>query len=239
LAVSSRGLLAVATSSFEIRLYDTRDDVRDAGTLRYDNHAEPLAFSEDGNHLAACSLDGSVCIWDIPKRRFVCKSLTGLKRLTALAVCSDKQLLAVGSEYGSISILNWESGQIVRGPDAFPGHTSAVLSLRFSPENQLLASASWDGSLRLWSLREDSYGGALLDGQSASVIRLHFSSDGKTLFSAGGDNNIRIWDVVTRQLRFTLRGHDDGIRGLDLSPDGKTLVSGDFSGRVRFWRGEE
>ena len=68
------------------------------------------------------------------------------------------------------------------------GHTTSVKAVHFSPDGKLLASASWDGTARVWSVPD---GKSLLviprDGVSVSAVA--FSPDGKTLAVGGYDSS--------------------------------------------------
>ena len=64
----------------------------------------------------------------------------------------------------------------------------------FSPDNQLLASASLDGTVKLWDVKT---GVELrtLKGRRHWVTSISFSPDGSTLASAGSDSTIKLWHL--------------------------------------------
>src|SRR5207244_4336577 len=82
------------------------------------------------------------------------------------------------------------------------GHTNTVSCVCFSPEGDRLASASWDGSVRVWNTR----GGpeALpLEGHPGPASSVGFSWDGKRIVArcaaarTGGAQGVRCWDLHT------------------------------------------
>jgi WD40 repeat protein len=107
----------------------------------------------------------------------------------------------------------------------------------FTPDGTLLASASYDHTIRLWDAQNRKLVGEPLRGHSQEIYRLAFSPDGRTLSSASGDHTVRLWDVETRRTLRTLRGGDDASAKLAIafSPDGRSLVSGSFGGKVQLW----
>jgi len=115
------------------------------------------------------------------------------------------------------------------------GHTGLVQSVAFSPDGKTLASASEDGTLRLWDVETlEPIGQPLLE-HTKNVFSVAFSPDGKMLASGSGDTTIILWDAETRQpIGQPLSGHTKDIFSVAFSPDGKTLASGS-DGSIILW----
>jgi COMPASS component SWD3 len=132
------------------------------------------------------------------------------------------------------------------------GHTAAVSQVRISPNGAWIASASADGTLRVW----DAATGAHMDtlvGHMAGVSCLAWSPDSGTLASGSDDKAIRLWDRVTGRPKMTaksmatskkgeavrpmppLLGHHNYIHCLAFSPKGNILASGSYDEAVFLW----
>ncbi|KAE8306283.1 quinon protein alcohol dehydrogenase-like superfamily [Aspergillus transmontanensis] len=117
---------------------------------------------------------------------------------------------------------------------ALESHSAYVLSVAFSPDNQLLASSSQDSTIKLW----DPNTGELrqtLKGHSASVLSVAFSSDGRLLASGSNDETIELWDPNTGELRHTLKGHCASVLSVAFSSDSQLLASGSQDRTIKLW----
>ncbi|MEI1374842.1 nSTAND1 domain-containing NTPase, partial [Nostoc sp.] len=114
------------------------------------------------------------------------------------------------------------------------GHSSAVISVVFSPDGQRLASASTDKTIKLW----DAATGKLLQtlsGHRSVVISVVFSPDGQRLASASADNTIKLWDAATGKPLQTLSGHSSGVISVVFSPDGQRLAFASADNTIKLW----
>ena len=105
-------------------------------------------------------------------------------------------------------------------------HTSAVISVAFSPDGSRLASAggSSDCTVRLWDVKSANLL-RTLTGHASVVYSVAFSPDGSKLASAGGvyDETVRLWNTVTGENLHSHYGHTDEVRSVAFSPDGRTV----------------
>ena len=114
------------------------------------------------------------------------------------------------------------------------GHTDIVWSVAFRPNGVMLASASWDKTIRLWNVKTGRLLRTLTEHTDA-VMSVAFSPDGQTLASASWDGTIRLWNPNNGKLKRTLTEHRGGVASVAFSPDGNTLASGNADRTIRLW----
>lgn len=116
------------------------------------------------------------------------------------------------------------------------GHTETVSSLAFSPDNRILISGSYDGTVRRWDAASGMPIGAPLRGHSSLVCAVACSPRGDLLASGGEDARIRLWNPATgASLGEPMAGHTAVVWGVAFSPSGRLLASVSGDRTVRLW----
>jgi tetratricopeptide (TPR) repeat protein len=109
----------------------------------------------------------------------------------------------------------------------------------FSPDNQLLATASADKTVHLWALSDSTAEPRLLRGHAGRVYGVAFSPDGQLLATASADKTVRLWalgdSTAEPRLLRLLQGHADTVYGVAFSRDGQLLATASADKTVRLW----
>jgi WD40 repeat protein len=124
--------------------------------------------------------------------------------------------------------VNW-----VREQNRLQGHTSFVQSVSFSPDGKMLATASYDNTVKLW--RRDGSLFKTLKGHKEPVMSVRFSPDGKTIASGSQDGTVRLWDNNGNFIQF-IQAHQHWVMSISFSRDGKTIATGGQDGTVKLWQ---
>jgi len=127
---------------------------------------------------------------------------------------------------------------VVDAPSAqFTAHGRRVSKLIISSyfEN-MLASAGWDGTVRLWAMAD----GKPMNKWTAHrhpVTALATNPEGSMLASGcGAEDRVVLWTTHDGALFKVLNGHKKGVACLSVNPDGRLLAAGCHDGACRLWR---
>jgi WD40 repeat protein/transcriptional regulator with XRE-family HTH domain len=190
-----------------------------------------VAFSPNGNLLAAGTANGEIRLWNIASGTTLptCQGHTGW--VWSIAFSPDRSTIASGSEDQTIRLWDVSTGQCLK---TLQGHTSRVYSVAYNSNGNMLVSGGGDQALRLW---DASTGRCLktLQGHANRVRSVAFSPDGSTIVSGSEDQTLRLWDVSNGQCLNILQGHTDRVHSVAFSPNGNTIVSCSEDKTVRLW----
>jgi WD40 repeat protein len=128
---------------------------------------------------------------------------TGWDLLGAMLALPDgRHVAAAGGEaFAQVRLWRFDAPD---QPIELGTHAERVNGLASSPNGQWLASASWDGTTRLWNLASMHGSPVVLAGHKGSVWAVAFSPDGRTLATGGDDYTIKLWNLASRQEAATL-----------------------------------
>ncbi|HEX5837996.1 MAG TPA: hypothetical protein VFY26_09195 [Anaerolineales bacterium] len=124
--------------------------------------------------------------------------------------------------------------QAARVERTLAGHTDIVWWTVFSPDGSRIATASADGTAKVWDADtgEELF---TLRGHTGGIYCIAFSPDGTLLVTGSVDTTARLWDARTGQELQTFTGHSGEVFSAVFSPDGALLATGDTDGVARIW----
>jgi len=115
----------------------------------------------------------------------------------------------------------------------FAGHSNVVRHVMFSPDGELLASASFDNTVKIWQKKDGKVLRTL--EHPTGVTALAFSPDGNHIATGSFDSIVRLWNVADGKLVHTFAHHSNDVFSVAFSPDGAWMASASEDKTVGVW----
>ncbi|CAI5742767.1 unnamed protein product [Hyaloperonospora brassicae] len=204
-------LLATGADDAKLKLWDTSSGFC---YVTFTEHSAPVTavqFAPSGQAVLSASLDGTVRAFDLNRyKNFRVLTTPEPTQFLSLALDMSGQVVCAGS-MDPFNVYVW-SLQTGRLTDVLSGHSGPVTSLSFSPSSSaepILASASWDHTVRLWNLFASKKNFIEPLAHPTDVLAVTFRPDGKQLASTTLNGAINIWDVKDGEQVGTIDGKRD------------------------------
>lgn len=189
-------------------------------------------FDPGGRFVATVCDDNTTRLWNSATGKLVVQIPGGGGEFSKLRFDSTGKRLAVAT---NLRVLLWDVSKpasprkIVELP-----HGDTVRWIEFSPDHTLLATASDDGSARLWNANTGKE--RLRVTHSKSVRRALFAPDGQHFATISEDRLVQVWDLDGRPVPgYALRGHTHFILAGAFTRDGSRLVTASSDMTLRVW----
>ena len=171
-------IVATGSGDTTLKLWDVA-----TGTVRdtlagHTSTVSTLAFAPDGRTLVSGSWEQMI-VWDLASA----KALETLNGAAArLAIAPNGRFFAAGTAVHGIVIRDFGTKQEL---GRITGHKDEIYKLAFSADGKTLATASWDGTAKLWRVPQ---GQLLLTIRSGIGVTwcAEFSPDGRSLVVSSG-----------------------------------------------------
>ena len=224
-AAASAAAAATLAASIGVIASEVGDD-RPLSALAFATPGEDCGGGGVPLLLATGSWSGLVKVWSAP----------GGARLRTLRAHGERVTGLAWRPGGAAAY--WEAARAWAGEGggATPGvgeAWAAAADAAATPSPAALATASADGTARLWSAD-----GALLStlaGHTARLARCAWHPGGAHLATASYDGAWRLWDGVTGACLLEQEGHAGPVYAVAFHPDGSLAFSGGLDGHARAW----
>ena len=137
-----------------------------------------------------------------------------------------------------IHLRSWEWGYVLaacyRDLFTFVGHDERLSDVAIGPDGTRLATASWDGTAKVWDLRRGRLA-ATLTGHEDGLTSVAFSPHATRVATASFDGTARVWDGATGAEIVVLAGHEGAVNGAVFSPDGARVLTASQDKTAKVW----
>jgi WD40 repeat protein/serine/threonine protein kinase len=243
------GLMAVGLKDGPVELWQTEPLEKLRTVAMSQLQATELALSQSGRWLAVTRRDQTTELWDIQDNRLIekqpplaepVKSYWFYDGLSFWA--EDRRLVrATGRSPQSEALIEVflvpeRERRLIRHT-----HKGPLNNFTLSHDGTLLATAAWDGLVKLWDVRSGREL-ATLRGQLVGFMGLAFSPDDSRLAAGANDGTITLWDMDTRQQVANWKAHPRSCQWLCFIDGGRLLASlgqsreGSTGTETRIWR---
>jgi WD40 repeat protein/CHAT domain-containing protein len=245
-------LIATASDDSTVKLWKS-DNGKLVRTLQGhgDYSVKSVSFSSDGRFIASASDDNTIKLWK-PDGTLV-HTLEGHSNFVSSVSFQPKgQLLASASWDNTVKLWNVDDGTLVctiqepndgvKLPSSqIEGYNDGVRDVSFSPDGQLIASASQENKIRLW--KPDCTPKGTLPGHKLTLWSISFKPKGQLIASASSDYTVKLWKLDGTEVR-TLEGHRGLVRDVSYSPNGKLIASASYDndpcyGDIKLWKSND
>jgi WD40 repeat protein len=232
--------LAAACGDEKIRVFNTHTGEL-IKTLTGPRVPQAVSYLPDSQILLSFGLDSRLVIWDQHKGVAVGVIDVQVRDASSLplAVSPRGNYVALGVGRTTPLVLDVTDWSTVQPAKNVHGHSRSVASIAFSPNRQLMATGSYDGSTIIWSTEKWIPVQTLVSDTDYVISAVTFSPDSEMVATGDSKNNLRIYDLASGSTMQTKKENQEDISAVTFSPDGKQIVSASWDGALRVWRASD
>ena len=217
-------------SSATLRLWNVRTGKETHRFLERPKSASGLAFSPDGQLLAAGGPTGGAVVWNVQTKKEVLRVGGHLKEAKAIQFLADGQGLLVG-ENGADHVYRLDTGE------ELTARTDPSSLAVFSPDGRFaIGRAAARGIFTLRDRATNSMVRLIGDGgrDKANFATSTISADGQLLAAASNDRQIALWETASGKelLRWRIEA---ATARLAFLPGGKAILAAGADGVPQIW----
>ncbi|KAF8483850.1 WD repeat protein [Russula ochroleuca] len=199
--------IATGGDDGKVKLWNTRSGFCIITFSQHTASVSAVQFASQGQVLFSASLDGTVRAFDLIRyRNFRTFTSPSPVQFSCLAVDPSGEVIAAGST-DSFEVFLWsvQTGKLL---DVLAGHEGPVSSLTFSPTTNVLASGSWDKTVRVWDVFSRSHTVEPFQ-LNADVLSLAFRPDGQEFVVSTLDGQLTFFSANLSKQTNVIEGRKD------------------------------
>jgi WD40 repeat protein len=210
---------------------------------KHPDQVRAALFDPSGRFLVTSDLDGTVRLWPraaLAPGAHSSHRMEGLKRTVGLlAFDGASTVLATGARQAT-NIRLWDMAHLGSSVAEFGDHPRGIEAVAVSNSGKLLATASVDGTVKLWDISDRADPVRLWQhNRNAGPVRALAFGSQDTLLATGNDDAtasiVDIRDLSEPQLLSSVSGHVGSLFGLAFDPSGRYPATATTDTVARIW----
>lgn len=240
LAFSPDGVFeAVGGVDGVVRVWDARSGAFRHNLRGHEGAVQALAFSLESDWLYSGGADRTTRLWDM-SRGTVSGYLPFFDRLDAIGAVacggSEGYFASASGSWGRASLDHsikiWQP-HFDRPKRALRGHTASVRAIAYAPRVDVLASASIDGTVKLWNTRQAQCLQTLTNAVFTEVLA--FAPDASWVLAGLADGTVRVLDPNSLATARSWQAHQRPVQSIAFNADGRWLATASLDRTVALW----
>ena len=240
LAFSADGVFeAVGGVDGVVRVWDARSGAFRHNLRGHEGAVQALAFSLESDWLYSGGADRTTRLWDM-SRGTVSGYLPFFDRLDAIGAVacggSEGYFASASGPWGRASLDHsikiWQP-HFDRPKRALRGHTASVRAIAYAPRVDVLASASIDGTVKLWNTRQAQCLQTLTNAVFTEVLA--FAPDASWVLAGMADGTVRVLDPNSLATTRSWQAHQRPVQSIAFNADGRRLATASLDRTVALW----
>jgi guanine nucleotide-binding protein subunit beta-2-like 1 protein len=239
-ALSNNAEFALSASwDKSLRLWNVKTGALMGKFLGHTKDVLTCAFSPDNRHILSGGRDNKLKVWNVKGECVYTldrESHTDWVSCVRFSPATQNPVFVSGGWDNLVKVWSLTDFRCLH---TLRGHTGYISSVTVSPDGSLCASASKDGTARLWDL---SRGENMYELSCDEPINQISFSPSRYWLCAATETKIRVWDLENKKTVADLLPHKvEGKKSLPSctsiawSADGMTLYSGFSDNSIRVW----
>ena len=234
LAVSAEGrLLAVACGQpgrlGEVRLFDLASGELRSVPVTTADVVFAVAFSNDGNRLAAGSADNKLRLVEVESGKVTHELGSHSDWVNSVAWNADDSRLVTASRDNTAKVFDASTGERIV---SYLGHQNYVRAALFHKNGKEIFSIGDDQKMHHWKIEGPK---KVNDSSASRSTALAIARIGTELLIAGDDRSVRAFNINIKDESRKWDGHKDAVLSVTVSAATRQAASGAYDGEVVLW----
>eukprot|EP01117_Protostelium_nocturnum_P020075 TRINITY_DN887_c0_g2_i1.p1 TRINITY_DN887_c0_g2~~TRINITY_DN887_c0_g2_i1.p1 ORF type:complete len:845 (-),score=185.07 TRINITY_DN887_c0_g2_i1:138-2672(-) len=235
--------IVVASNSPVVRIFDSTKQTSECSSLV--GHKEIVVTLDSSFHpelgpiVATGSKDNEIKLWSVNSLSCIA-TCTGHTESVNTVAFSQKSLSFLISGSADKTIKMWnihvsDSGKVtMESKYTDRAHDKEINAVCVSPNDKLIATASQDKLVKIWTSDNLTFEGTL-KGHKRGVWSVQFSPVEQCCVTASADKFIKIWNINDFTCLKTFEGHTNAIIKASFISQGMQILSGGSDGIIKLW----